>query len=120
MTLYAVHTTDTGQLASVGTVVADPLPQGLTATALSAGDGRALRDGTGTWDAATRSVIPAPVDPAVANLATIESRVATLVTALRKVKDGTTTLTAVQRDQLLSSALLDTMRVLHNRLDATD
>lgn len=29
MTTYAVHTTDTGALVSVGTIVADPLPAGL-------------------------------------------------------------------------------------------
>jgi hypothetical protein len=123
MTVYAVHTTDTGQLVSVGTVVADPLPAGLTATALSAGDGQALRDGTGTWDAATRAVIPAPVDPTVANLATIESGVTQHLADLATIANSSGTLTGAQLSnavRVLARGQRRIVRVLHNRLDAAD
>lgn len=62
MTVYAIHDT-TGRLVSVGTIVADPLPKALTAVALTDPDGRALLDGSGLWDQATRAVQPAPPPP---------------------------------------------------------
>jgi hypothetical protein len=78
MTVYAVHANDTGQLVSVGTVVASPLPAGLTAVELSTQNAALLASGGGTWDTATRGVIPTPgwIDPAIAdaNGATIRDR----------------------------------------------
>lgn len=67
MTTYALHRTDTGALVSVGTVIADPLPDGLASVALTEVDRDGLRSGARTWDPATRTVIATPgwVDPAV-------------------------------------------------------
>lgn len=56
MTVYAVHNA-AGTLLSVGTVVADPLPDGLTAKALTDAEAVDLAEGA-TWDSATLSVIP--------------------------------------------------------------
>jgi hypothetical protein len=47
---------EAGNSVSVGTVVADPLPAGLTAIALSAEETEALLSGAGTWDATSTSV----------------------------------------------------------------
>jgi len=82
----------------------------------------ALVDGTPTevWTVRAKTVDELAAQTAGTNRATIGARLGAHITALRKVKDGTTTLTAAQRDQLLAAALLDTMRVLHNRLDAAD
>lgn len=58
---------DEGQCVSIGTVVADPLPDGLTAIPILDADAASLTTGGGVWDAATRSVIvpPPPVPEAV-------------------------------------------------------
>lgn len=78
MTVYAVHQTTGGDLVSVGSIVADPLPAGLAAVALSTPDAIALRDGTGIWDTTTRAVIPNPAYAAeqtrITNEATIRQR----------------------------------------------
>jgi hypothetical protein len=83
MSLYAIHTSDTGRLVSIGSVVADPLPQGLTAVELSVDDGRSMRDGTGAWDADTRTVVALPPDPAIVNETTITDQIATALDANR-------------------------------------
>ena len=57
MNWFIIIRRDTGAACSIGTVVADPLPDGLEAIALSGADGERLRDGTGRWDEATRSVV---------------------------------------------------------------
>jgi hypothetical protein len=63
MTTYAVYRTSTGDLVSVGSVVADPLPDDLTALALSDFDADLLTHG-GVWEAETLKVVAAPiVDP---------------------------------------------------------
>ena len=57
MTWYAVCRTATGELVSVGTVLATPLPSGLTALPLVIEpDNTAL-----TWNAATRLFVARPV-----------------------------------------------------------
>lgn len=60
MTWYAVHRSDNGELVSVGTEVADPLPAELTALALTGEP--SFR--THRWNAATRALelIPPPTD----------------------------------------------------------
>ena len=50
---------EAGNSVSIGTVVADPLPDGLAAVALDDAAADALLSGAGVWDAATRSVQPA-------------------------------------------------------------
>jgi hypothetical protein len=52
---------EAGNSVSIGTVVADPLPAGMTAIALRAEDAGALLSGAGAWDAASLSVQPIPV-----------------------------------------------------------
>ena len=76
---YAVHDA-AGTLLSIGTVVADPLPDGLTAKALTDAEAVDLAEGA-TWDSATLSVIPLvrppypPLDAtgALATLLVVES-----------------------------------------------
>ena len=51
---------EAGNSVSIGTVVADPLPDGLAAVALDDAAADALLSGAGVWDATSRSVQPAP------------------------------------------------------------
>ncbi len=83
MTTHLIHNAD-GHAVSVGTVVADPLPAGLTAVALSDTDAAKLNDGTGIWDAHTLTVIDRPVTPP---RPTVEDRLAALEGEVRTVKD---------------------------------
>lgn len=53
---YAVYVTATGQLVSVGTVLADPMPAGLLVKVLDGAPNMAIVE----WDAATLSFIPHP------------------------------------------------------------
>jgi hypothetical protein len=57
---HLLYNTATGQSVSIGTVIADPLPAGITALALSDAEGEGLQNGSLIWDAATRSLIPTP------------------------------------------------------------
>jgi hypothetical protein len=57
---FVVINRDTGEAVSIGTVVADPLPLGLVAVAITEADADALNKGRGLWDAATRSVVMRP------------------------------------------------------------
>jgi len=50
-----------GECRSMGTRVADPLPAGLEAVALSPADAAAIQDGSGVWVAAARAVQPVVV-----------------------------------------------------------
>ena len=127
MTVYAVHTNDTGTLVSVGTVIATPLPANLTALALTDGDATRLRTGAGIWDAATRSVIDNPAKAAElvaeTNMATITSRVQPHIDALKLIKNSAGTLSGLQLSnavRALAAAQLDTLRYLHSRLDTLD
>jgi hypothetical protein len=61
---HLLYNTTTGQSVSIGTVIADPLPEGITALPLTDAEGEGLQNGTLKWDAATRSLIPTP-PPAV-------------------------------------------------------
>jgi hypothetical protein len=57
----------TGECRSLGTRVADPLPAGLEAVALSPSDAESLLDGSGVWVASARAVRPvvAPVPDSI-------------------------------------------------------
>jgi hypothetical protein len=90
MTTYLIHNAD-GNAVSVGTVVADPLPAGLTAVALSDTDAAKLNDGTGIWDATTLTVIDRPVAPP---RPTVEDRLVALEAEVRTVKDRAAALEA--------------------------
>jgi len=57
---HLLYNTTTGQSVSIGTVIADPLPAGITALPLTDAQGEGLQNGTLIWDAATRTLIPTP------------------------------------------------------------
>lgn len=78
MTWHLLYNDATGKAVSIGTVIADPLPDGIVAVVLSDADADALGK-TRQWDATTRTVIdrtPDPVEPS------IEDRIAALEAAL--------------------------------------
>jgi hypothetical protein len=60
MNWHILYNTATGQSVSIGTVIADPLPAGITALPLTDAEGEGLQNGSLQWDAATRSLIPTP------------------------------------------------------------
>jgi hypothetical protein len=59
MSTYLVYGED-GEAVSIGTVLADPMPDGLTVVELSEVDAGVLAAGRGRWDAATLSVVGTP------------------------------------------------------------
>jgi hypothetical protein len=61
---HILYNTESGQSVSIGTVIADPLPAGITALPLTDEQGEGLQNGNFIWDAASRSLIPTP-PPAV-------------------------------------------------------
>jgi hypothetical protein len=61
---HLLYNTTTGASVSIGTVIADPLPEGITALPLTDEQGEGLQNGSLIWDAATRSLIATP-PPAV-------------------------------------------------------
>jgi hypothetical protein len=61
---HILYNTVTGQSVSIGTVIADPLPTGITALPLTDEQGEGLQNGSLKWDAASRTLIPTPL-PAV-------------------------------------------------------
>jgi len=61
---HLLYNTTTGESVSIGTVIADPLPAGITALPLTDAEGEGLQNGSLIWDAATRTLIPTP-PPAV-------------------------------------------------------
>jgi hypothetical protein len=61
---HLLYNTTTGESVSIGTVIADPLPAGITALPLSDAEGEGMQNGTLIWDAASRSLIATP-PPAV-------------------------------------------------------
>ena len=60
MNWHLLYNTTTGQSVSIGTVIADPLPAGITALPLTDEQGEGLQNGTLIWDAASRTLIPTP------------------------------------------------------------
>ena len=57
---HLLYNSTTGQSVSIGTVIADPLPVGITALPLTDVEGEGLQNGGLIWDAATRTLIPTP------------------------------------------------------------
>jgi hypothetical protein len=57
---HLLYNTTTGQSVSIGTVIADPLPAGITALPLTDEQGEGLQNGTLIWDAASRTLIATP------------------------------------------------------------
>ncbi len=60
MNWHLLYNSATGQSVSIGTVIADPLPEGITALPLTDEQGEGLQNGSLIWDAATRTLIPTP------------------------------------------------------------
>jgi hypothetical protein len=58
-TTYLIHNAD-GEAVSIGTVLADPMPEQLTVIELAEADADLLAAGRGIWDAATLSVVTKP------------------------------------------------------------
>ena len=81
MTIYAVHDTTTGDLVSVRTIIADPLPDTLTAVALDAHDAAAVTSGSGRWDPTTRTIVPAPPPSPPADVAAAATEAIEALTA---------------------------------------
>ena len=57
---HILYNNTTGASVSVGTVIADPLPAGITALPLTNEQGEGLRNGSLKWDEATRTLVPTP------------------------------------------------------------
>ena len=57
---HLLYNTTTGTSVSIGTVIADPLPAGITALPLSDEQGEGLQNGSLKWDEATRTLVPTP------------------------------------------------------------
>ena len=57
---HLLYNSATGESVSIGTIIADPLPAGITALSLTDAEGEGLQNGTLIWDAATRTLIPTP------------------------------------------------------------
>jgi hypothetical protein len=57
---HLLYNTTTGESVSIGTVIADPLPEGITALPLTDEQGEGLRNGLLKWDEQTRTLIPTP------------------------------------------------------------
>ena len=57
---HILYNTATGQSVSIGTVIADPLPAGITALPLTDEQGEGLQNGTLKWDEETRTLVPTP------------------------------------------------------------
>ena len=57
---HLLYNTATGASVSIGTVIADPLPAGITALPLTDEQGEGLQSGALKWDEATRTLIPTP------------------------------------------------------------
>jgi hypothetical protein len=57
---HLLYNTESGQSVSIGTVIADPLPEGITALPLTDEQGEGLQNGSLIWDAASRTLIPTP------------------------------------------------------------
>jgi len=57
---HLLYNSTTGESVSIGTVIADPLPAGITALPLADEQGEGLQNGSLIWDAASRTLIATP------------------------------------------------------------
>lgn len=76
-----LYATATGEAVSIGTVIADPLPDGLSVFPLSGADWANLRDGTARWDPATLAVVAVPPDVTVTVTASLLAKANAALTA---------------------------------------
>lgn len=63
--MYAVYVTATGELVSIGSILADPMPSHLTVLELDPAVGQSMLQGTHRWNATTRQSEPTPPDPVI-------------------------------------------------------
>ena len=63
---HLLYNSMTGASVSIGTVISDPLPAGITALPLTDEQGEGLQNGTLKWDEITRSLISPPPPAMVA------------------------------------------------------
>lgn len=68
--MYAVYNTATGELVSIGSMVADPLPEGLGVIELT-GDHLGLLNGTRRWVPGSLTTEPVPPDPRELNMTAV-------------------------------------------------
>lgn len=87
-----LYRTSDGVLVSVGTVIADPLPAGLSVHDASPVEDAGLRTGAKQWDPATRTVIDTPgwVDPTLSetNRVTLEDQIRQAMASLQQIIDA--------------------------------
>jgi hypothetical protein len=57
---HLLYNTESGKSVSIGTVIADPLPEHLTALPLTDEQGEGLQNGLLKWDEETRTLVPTP------------------------------------------------------------
>ena len=57
---HLLFNSTTGASVSIGTVIADPLPEGITALRLTDEQGEGLQNGSLKWDEQTRTLVPTP------------------------------------------------------------
>jgi hypothetical protein len=57
---HILYNSATGQSVSIGTVIADPLPEGITALPLTDEQGEGLQNGSLKWDEDTRTLVATP------------------------------------------------------------
>ena len=57
---HLLYNDTTGASVSIGTVIADPLPAGITALPLTDEQGEGLQNGSLKWDEQTRTLVPTP------------------------------------------------------------
>lgn len=122
---YLIHDAD-GRPVSIGTVIADPLPDGLTAVPLDADDQAGLRAGSRRWDAATRTVTKTPgwLNPDVveANSATIRQQAETALAANRTflALGAPTNAQTLAQVRALTRQMNGLIRLTISHLDGTD
>jgi hypothetical protein len=83
---HLLYNTTTGQSVSIGTVIADPLPEGITALPLTDEQGEGLQNGSLIWDAATRSLIATPPPSVTAEEAVSQYFSAYQIAALQRLE----------------------------------
>jgi hypothetical protein len=85
---HLLYNTESGQSVSIGTVISDPLPAGITALPLTDVQGEGMQNGSLIWDAATRTLIPTP-PPAVTAEAWVERHLTSLqILSLQRLEMG--------------------------------
>jgi hypothetical protein len=83
---HLLYNTTTGQSVSIGTVIADPLPEGITALPLTDAEGEGLQNGSLIWDAASRTLIATPPPAVTAEEAVSQYFSAYQIAALQRLE----------------------------------